>query len=68
MQAKVSKVLNLDFYFFDRLTWQIKKNVTIFISKQDQKFVFIKFMHYPKQDERVISSYHVDVKKVYFKK
>ena len=57
-QAKVSKVLNLDFQFFlYRLSWQIMKR----ISRQDQKCVLTEFMHYPKQDKHVIYSYHVVV-------
>ena len=55
-QAKVSKVLNLDFQFFciDFLGKSKKEFVIMFISRQDQKCVLIAFMHYPKQDKRVI--------------
>ena len=51
-QAKVSKVLNLDFHFFciDFLGKLWKNFVTMFISRQDQKCVLIEFMHL-KQDK-----------------
>ena len=49
-QAKVSKVLNLDFHFFLYFLCKSKKEfVIMFITRQEEKCVLNKFMHYPTQ-------------------
>ena len=60
-QAKVSKVLNLVFNFFciDFLGKSKKEFVIMFISRQVEKCVLVKSMHYPMQEEHVIYFYYV---------
>ena len=56
----VSKVLNLVFNFFCRdFLGKSKKEFVMFISKQVEKYVLVKCMHYPKKEKHIIYFYYV---------